>query len=184
MSILYYGGVDMSFKISWKIHILCFLLAYGFCYIQIENINNVFLDLVVNHKIFRLTGMYFFDMVIAIWVLMIPITLVHEIIHGIAYSLFGGKVKFGFKGIYAYTQEISGIILHRTKFLIVLLAPVTIISITSVLIGNSIGSVLFLLNFFGSIGDILMAIYLVKSDFNSYILDRDYGFDIIKKNLI
>lgn len=42
-------------------------------------------------------------MVISILVLMIAITLVHEIIHCIVYSLFGSKVKFGFKGIYAYS---------------------------------------------------------------------------------
>lgn len=38
---------------------------------------------------------------------MIPITLIHELIHGCAYATFGGKIKFGFKGIYAYAQEIS-----------------------------------------------------------------------------
>lgn len=76
-------------------------------------------------------------------------TLVHEFIHGVAYSLFGGKVKFRLKCIYGYTQEVSDVVLHRTKFLIVSLAPVTIIS---VIIGNSIGSVLYLLNFLGSIG--------------------------------
>jgi Putative zincin peptidase len=168
----------MSFKVTWKIHIVCFILSYIFCYIQMYNISNVFLDLVINFRVFRLTGIYFFDMVIALVLLLIPITLVHEIIHGVAYSVFGGKVKYGFKGIYAYTQEVSGVVLHRTKFLIVLLAPVTVISVISVIIGNSIGSILFLLNFLGSIGDILMAIYLVKSDSNSYILDRDYGFDM------
>ncbi|WP_300902592.1 DUF3267 domain-containing protein [uncultured Clostridium sp.] len=169
----------MSFKVSCKIHILCFLLAYIFCYIQIDNISNVFVDLVTNYKIFRLTDIYFIDIIIAILVLTIPITLLHEIIHGIAYSLFGGKVKFGFKGIYAYTQEISGVILHRTKFVLILLSPVTFISLAMLLIQNSIGSVIFLLNLLGSTGDIIMAMYLVKSNSNSYIKDREYGFDII-----
>lgn len=181
MSILLEGGVGMSFKISWKIHILCFLLAYSFCYIQIDNISNVFLDLVTNYKFFSLTGFYFLDMIITTLILMIPITLVHEIIHGIAYTIFGGKIKFGFKGIYAYTQEISGVILHRTKFVIVLLAPVTIISLSVLLLTSSLGSLIFLLNFLGSTGDIIMAIYLCKSNCNSYIKDKEYGFDIIEK---
>lgn len=110
---------------------------------------------------------------------MVPITLVHELIHCIAYSLFGGRIKFGFKGICAYTQEVSVIVLHRTKFLVVLLAPATVISVLTIFIPNSIGSVIFLLNLLGSIGDIIMAIYLCKSDYNSYIIDKDYGFDII-----
>lgn len=91
---------------------------------------------------------------------MIPITLVHEIIHGITYNLFAGKVKYGFKCI--YTQGISHVILHRTKFLIVLLAPVTIISVSTVLSGTVIGNVLFLLKFLGSISNILMDIYLLR----------------------
>lgn len=76
----------MSFKVTWKIHIVCFILSYIFCYIQMYNISNVFLDLVINFRVFRLTGIYFFDMVIALVLLLIPITLVHEIIHGVAYS--------------------------------------------------------------------------------------------------
>lgn len=93
----------------------------------------------------------------------------------------GGKIKFGFKGIYAYTQEISGVILHRTKFAVILLAPVTIISLITLLITSSLGTLIFLLNFLGSTGDIIMAIYLCKSSGNSYIKDREYGFDIIEK---
>lgn len=171
----------MSFKISWNIHIICFLLAYIFCYIQIDNISDIFLDLVINYKFFRLTEIYFLDMIIINLILMIPITLVHEIIHGITYIVFGGKIKFGFKGIYAYTQEISGVILHRTKFTVILLAPVTIISLSTLLITSSLGSLIFLLNFLGSTGDIIMAVYLCKSKENSYIKDRIYGFDVIDK---
>lgn len=103
---------------------------------------------------------------------MVPITLVHEIIHGIVYIIFGGKIKFGFKGIYAYTQEISGVILHRTKFIAILLAPVTIISLSTLLITSSLGLLIFLLNFLGGTGDIVMAIYLCKSKENIYIKDR------------
>lgn len=171
----------MSFKVTWENHILCFLLAYIFCYIEIDNISDVFLDLVINYKLFRLTEIYFLGMIIIILILMIPITLVHEIIHGITYIVFGSKIKFGFKGIYAYTQEISGVILHRTKFAVILLAPVTTISLSTLFITNSLGSLIFLLNFLGSIGDIIMAIYLCRSSTNSYIKDREYGFDVIDK---
>lgn len=173
----------MSFKVSWKVHLICFSVAYIICFFKRDIISNLFLDLVINYRIFRLTGIYFLDKIIAILLLMIPITLVHEIIHGISYRIFGGEIKFGFKGIYAYTQEISGIILHRTKFLVVLLAPVTTISLVSLFIPNNISGTIFLLNLLGSIGDILMALYLCRSNRNSYIIDKNYGFDIVNMSL-
>jgi hypothetical protein len=38
---------------------------------------------------------------------------------------------------------------------------------------------IFILNLLGSTGDILMAFYLCRTNENSYILDRSYGFDVI-----
>lgn len=98
----------------------------------------------------------------------------------IFYRIFGGKVRYGFIGLYAYTKEVSGIILHRTKFLMVLLAPVTVISVISLLISKEAGLIIFLLNLLGSTGDLLMAFFLCKSDDSCYIADRSYGFDIVK----
>ena len=46
---------------------------------------------------------------------------------------------------------------------------------------SGIGSLIFLLNLLGSIGDIIMAIYLCKSNSKCYIKDREYGFDIIEQ---
>lgn len=173
----------MSFKITWKVHSICFLLSSIFCFIQREIISKSFLDLVIKHRTFYFTRFYFLDIIITIFILTIPITFLHEIIHGMAYRIFGGKIKFGFKGIYAYTQEVSGIILNRTEFLLVLLAPVTVISLITLFIPNGIGTVIYLLNLLGSISDIIMAIYLCKSNANSYIKDREYGFDIIERKL-
>lgn len=95
--------------------------------------------------------------------------------------MFGGKVEFGFKSMYAYAREKSGLMLTRTKFLIVLLLPAIIIALISLIIPQRIVEVVFLLNTLGSVGDIIMAIYLCKVDDNSYILDGKYGFDVIKK---
>lgn len=63
--------------------------------------------------------------------------------------------------------------------LIVLLAPVTIISSASLIIPGSIGGIVFLLNLLGSTGDLLMAFYLCRINHSSYIVDRKYGFDIV-----
>lgn len=112
---------------------------------------------------------------------MAPINIIHELIHGSIYKLFGGKVKYRFKGIYAYTQETSGIILHKTKFLLVLLAQVAFISLAALLIPGEIGAIIFLLNLVGSTGDLLMALYLCKLNKSCYIVDRKYGFDAVSK---
>lgn len=179
MSILHIGGVGMSFKVTWKLHLLCFLIAYMFCLMFQNNILDLLVSLFLENKIINFIGNDYANLMIFLIIIFIPITFVHEFLHGFTYRLFGGKVKYGFKGLYAYAQETSGIALHRIKFLIVLLAPVTIISLVSVLILGSIGAIIFLLNLLGSIGDLLMAIYLCKSNENSYVVDRSYGFDIV-----
>lgn len=183
MSILYSGGVDMSFKVSWKLHILCFLFGYIICLMQQDNIVNLFVRLLLENKFMNLTSYYSFNIIIFVFCVFIPITFAHELLHGSVYRLFGGKVKYGFKGLYAYAQETSGIALHRTEFLIVLLAPVTIISLGSVFIPGCIGYSIFLLNLLGSTGDLLMAFYLCKSNENSYIIDKSYGFDIVDSDI-
>lgn len=169
-------GVDMSFEISWKLHLLCFTLGYLLCFAMNNLVNKLFLSLLIEHNFIYITGNIFLDFMIYIFIIMIPVTFVHELMHGAAYSLFGGKVKYGFKGLYAYARETSGIALHRTKFLVVLLAPITIIS---VMMPGVLGTLIFLLNLLGIMGDLLMAFYLCKSNKNSYVIDRKYGFDII-----
>jgi hypothetical protein len=128
-----------------------------------------------------ITGNTLLNLYILILIIFVPLTFLHEALHGAAYKIFGGKVKFGFKGLYAYAQEISGIALSRTEFLIVLLAPVTCISVISMLIPGSTGGVVFLINILSSTGDILMSFYLCKASENSYIIDKIYGFDIVEK---
>lgn len=173
----------MSFKVSWKIHILCFLIAYIFCLIEQKAISDLFVVILLENMIIKFTGNIRIDLIIFLFIILIPITFLHELIHGFSYIIFGGRVKYEFKIIYAYVQEVSGIQLHRTKFLLVLLAPLTVISLLSTLMPKNIGGIVYLLNLLGSIGDIIMAIYLCKSNANSYIKDRDYGFDIIERQL-
>lgn len=171
----------MSFKISWKVHILTLIISFAICFMMSGFINNLFFNIYENNLILSITKSQLLNLSIFLIISFIPITIIHEFFHGAAYKFFGGKVRYGFKGIYAYTEEISGIILKRTQFLIILLTPLTLISIMSIFIPGIIGSFIFLLNFLGSIGDILMALYLFKGNKNSYIKDRSYGFDIVDK---
>ena len=182
MSILLGGGADMSFKISWKLHLLSILMTFSIYFLMKNCVINMCTVLLINNMIYRITGNIFFDNVIFLSLILIPINVVHELLHGCVYRVFSGKLKYGFNGVYAYTLEITGIALQRTRFLLVLLAPVTVISLISLFIPGVISSLIFILNLTGSTGDILMALYLCKLDNESYIIDRKYGFDVIKKN--
>ncbi|MDI6604222.1 MAG: DUF3267 domain-containing protein [Thermoanaerobacteraceae bacterium] len=170
----------MSFKVSWKVHMLCFLISFVFCFLTQKYLNILFINILSKNKMLNITGNIFLNLYIFILIIFIPLTFLHEALHGAAYKIFGGKVKYGFKGLYAYAQETSGIALSRTEFLIVLLAPVTCISVISMLIPGSIGGMVFFLNLLSSMGDLLMTFYLCKTHENSHIIDKHYGFDVIE----
>ncbi|WP_461207808.1 DUF3267 domain-containing protein [Clostridium sp. DL1XJH146] len=169
----------MSFKVSWKLHVISFVFTLTVCLLLQDSIDSLFISLIYHKIIINITGNILVNFCIFIIVIFVPITVVHELLHGAAYKLFGGKVKYGFKFIYAYAQEISGMALDRTRFDIVLLVPVTFITIGSAFIPGSIGDIVFLLNLVGSTGDLLMALYLCRGNENSYIIEREYGFDMI-----
>jgi hypothetical protein len=147
---------------------------------MIEAFSYSFFNLLIDNGTLNFTDNLIINFILAVFLFLVPITLLHEALHGISYLLFGGKVKFGLKGMNVYCQEISGIKLHRTKFLVVLLTPITIISLISLLLPESLRIVVITLNLIGCTGDLLMSLYLIKHDNNSYILDKNYGFDIIK----
>jgi hypothetical protein len=68
---------------------------------------------------------------------MIPIVIVHEGIHAIVHIiLYVGKIKIGFKGIYAYAQEVSEKPLSVLRFAIVLMAPVVAITLIGLLFNS------------------------------------------------
>ena len=170
----------MSFKLTWKSHVICILISVILVFILNPIFDGVISELFHQNIIFYPTKNLILNYYIYIIVLMILISVVHEIIHGAAYKLFGGKVKFGFKGIYAYTMEVSGKEIPRLEFLIVLLGPLTAISILSLLLPGWLGRMIFLLNLIGSSGDIYMALFLCRFSYESKIIDRSYGFDVVE----
>ena len=142
---------------------------------------STFDNIMINYmQIFISSDRFIMNFFISIILLMVPISIVHEGIHGAAYKLFGGKVRFGFKFIYAYTQEISEKPLLRVKFLMVLLAPLTAMSVLSLFLPSWLGEMVFLLNLLGASGDIYMALFLCKFNYQSKIIDRNYGFDVVE----
>ncbi|MGH4118667.1 DUF3267 domain-containing protein [Clostridium sp.] len=169
----------MSFKISWKTHVICIFIAFIIVKLLGSNANNIMDNFFLRPFIFYPTEYLAINFFIYVLLLMVPISIIHECIHGLTFIAFGGKVKYGFKGIYAYTMEISELPIERTKFLIILLAPVTVMSIASLLLPISLGGVIFLFNLLGASGDLYMSFKLVKYHWSSKIVDRIYGFDVV-----
>lgn len=169
----------MSFKITWKTHFICYVFALLISLVMNDFVNLIFDNYFLQEFILYPTRRIIANFYIQITVLMVPITMIHELMHGAAYRIFGGKVKYGFKIIYAYTHEVSEVALNRSKFLVILLAPVVIISLLSLLLPAWIGGIIYFLNLLGSIGDLYMALILCRYRFDSKIIDRKYGFDVV-----
>lgn len=70
-----------------------------------DTLVNVISDLFINNEILSITNNFLIDSTIIILIIFAPITIIHELIHGSVYKLFGGKVKYKFKGIYAYIHS-------------------------------------------------------------------------------
>ena len=169
----------MSFKITWKTNVICFGISIIITLILWSIANGIIQNFILQDFMEYPTRLIVANFYIAIILLLIPIIAVHEAVHGITYIMFGGKVKYGFKGIYVYTQEVSELPIERTKFLIILLAPLTIMSIPTLLLPNWLGGMIFLLNLLESSGDLFMSFKLIGYDWNSKIIDRKYGFDVV-----
>jgi len=169
----------MSFKITWKTHVMCIITAFATVKLLGSSVDNILDNFFLKPYIFYPTGNLIINFCLYVLLLMIPISIIHEGIHGLAYKVFGGTVKYGFKGIYAYTQEISEIPIDRTKFLIVLLAPLTVMSLLTLVLPIWLGGIIFLLNLLGASGDLYMSFRLIRYNSNSKIVDRIYGFDVV-----
>ena len=168
----------MCFKITWKTHINCMILAVVTTKLLGSIPDEIVGSFLMKNFILYPTWSPIINFYIYILALLIPISCVHEAIHGSFYKAFGGRVKFGFKGIYAYTQEISGIPIQRYKFQIILLTPLLLISLISLALPIWLGGMVFFLNLLGAAGDIYMAGYLLRYKSNYMVVDRSYGFEV------
>lgn len=171
----------MSFKISWKTYLWFNVIVAVIAILMYDSIKVMSMYAVVD--IFYILGFVSEGYIIILSILymaliMVPVGMFHELLHGLTYKVLGGRVKIGFRGIYAYCQETSGIQLTRTQFLVVLLMPVTIISVISMILPYKWGLIVFILNLLGSSGDIFMALWLCRVKSAAKIVDKSYGFDV------
>lgn len=168
----------MSFKITWKTHVICFLISAIIAVVLRDSSSVIVKNFIMQDFTLYPTKFISVNFYIAVLLLM-PIIAIHEAIHGITFIIFGGKVEYGFKGIYAYKMEVFAKPIQRVKFLIVLLSPVTVISMLSLLFPLWLGGMIYFLNLLGASGDIYMALLLIRLKSESRIIDRKYGFDAV-----
>jgi len=105
--------------------------------------------------------------------------LIHELIHGLVSILLGGKVVIGFKWVYAYTKEVSNKHFKRFEYVLILLAPVIIMTILLLPVNHWITNLVIIFNIMGSTGDIVMSLIVLKHGKNSNIISNNEGFEII-----
>ncbi len=112
------------------------------------------------------------------------IAVIHEFLHGLTYKIFGAKIKYGVKLLNFYTMDISGKYYSSKQILIVMLAPITLLTLLLFASGfifkdfiyyTSIG---LLFNMAGSAGDIAMTAYIILNGRGCKIKDEISGFSI------
>lgn len=170
----------MSFKLTNKVHLCCLFLSVIITVFLYPIFIGSLEALILSDYILSPTRDIMMNYYIIIFLIIAFVTIVHEGIHGVAYIIFGGRVKFGIKKLCVYTQEISGIPIDKRKFLIILLSPAIIISVISFIMPYSIGMSILVLNLVGCSGDFYMSFYIMRLPKKCSIVDRSYGFDIVK----
>ncbi|AKG21223.1 DUF3267 domain-containing protein [Calothrix sp. 336/3] len=113
-------------------------------------------------------------------------TIIHELVHGIAFAAFGGSPRYGLKVKYflplAYATS-SGDIFRRNAFIIITLAPLIVIDFVSLLMLAIFPQAPWLIwviafNTSGAIGDIWIAVQLLRCPKSIRVEDREESIAI------
>lgn len=172
--------MSFSFRLNFKVYSKITLLQFIILILLFQTISN-YLDIFILFYFNILPGKFVYIVSLATLLLIYaPICLIHELLHTFAHKMLGGKPRIALKWIiYAYTMETSGRKLSRTELLIVLLVPMTVISLICMILSGDIFRMAFYLNLLGSCGDLYMSLWLCKVRWNTKILDKPYGFDVL-----
>jgi Putative zincin peptidase len=113
-------------------------------------------------------------------------TVIHELIHGIAFAAFGGSPRYGFKFQYflplAYATA-PGETFRRNDFIVIALAPLLVIDVVCLLLLAIFPQATWLIwviafNTGGAIGDIWIAVQLLRCPKPILVEDREEGIAI------
>ena len=112
--------------------------------------------------------------------------IVHELVHGIAFAAFGGSPRYGFKFKYflplAYATS-PGDLFRRNAFIFIGLAPLIVLDVACLLLLAIFPQASWLIwviafNTSGAIGDIWIAVQLLRSPQSIRVEDREEGIAI------
>lgn len=181
MSILGNEVIDMSFKITLKEHLILSLMATLIILALLKPLDQSLEYMFSSGVLPRATGNELINFYIFLAISALILTIIHELFHAAVFKSYGGKVKIGFKFAFAYTQEISELALSRIQFLCVLMSPLIIISVATMLMPIWLGTIVFVMNLAGSVGDLYMAFYLCKQKSDSKYIDNKFGFTVEEK---
>lgn len=139
---------------------------------------------------FNLTGAasIFVQLLVLLGVIFVMVTL-HEAIHGVFFWLFtGGRVKFAFRGAYAYAAA-PGWYIRKAPYLFISMAPLVLISLLGVIAlllipVNWILPVLLLvaMNASGAVGDLYVFFLLVSKSGDMLVQDFGEQMEIYARN--
>ena len=113
-------------------------------------------------------------------------TIIHELVHGIAFAIFGGSPRYGLKVKYllplAYATS-PGDIFRRNAFIVIILAPLLVIDAVSLLMLTIFPQAPWLIwviafNTGGAIGDIWIAVQLLRCPRSIEVEDREESIAI------
>ncbi|BAZ09034.1 hypothetical protein NIES4071_08400 [Calothrix sp. NIES-4071] len=113
-------------------------------------------------------------------------TVIHELVHGIAFAAFGGSPRYGFKVKFllplAYATS-PGDYFRRNAFIIIGLAPLIVIDVVCLLLLAIFPQTSWLIwviafNTAGAIGDIWIAVQLLRCPKSVQVEDREEGMAI------
>lgn len=170
----------MSFKVTFKTRIMYLFVAAMIALILFNTEVSIFENLFSKSFILYPTKHLIINLYLYKTLLMIPICFIHELIHALLFSIYGGKIIFEFKGLMLCSVEKSGIAIDRQKYLIILLSPLVIISLISLLLPPWLGGIFFILNIVESSADIYKAINLCLVNWDCKIVYKSYGYDVVK----
>lgn len=122
--------------------------------------------------------------ILALPTILLGVVILHELLHGLAYMIFGAKLKFGIKHLNVYTMDISGTLYTPPQMAMILLLPLFLV--TGLLL---VSGILFpflsywivigiLYNISGSSGDIFMLGFILFMGKGCKIKDEEYGFGL------
>ncbi|ABN51596.1 MAG TPA: DUF3267 domain-containing protein [Hungateiclostridium thermocellum] len=122
--------------------------------------------------------------ILGLFTVLLAVTILHELFHGLAYIIFGAKLKFGIKYLNIYTMDISGTFYTSVQMAVILLFPIFILTILLLAVGILFPEFIYwiivgiIYNIAGSFGDIFMLVFIIFMGKNCKIKDEEYGFGL------